>query len=330
VLDEFSGVYPDFQRKPTARRFLNPDNYVQAPDFTQSYNRYSYVWNNPMKYVDPDGEFVFSFLAAIFCPPLLPLAIYFDFLTDTGYDVQKYFLPVAVKVDVSYGYYTGVGVRASFGVPQSLPFSVRGHGSAGYYWENGEVGRGWQFTYGFEVGITPYYVVGSTSYVTPGNPEFNQRTGHMRIGVPGLNLKYENDWFFGMPLGDGGDRYRTAAAKIQIGPFDVGINLFTGDPGLSSVDREYPIDPVTRKKTYIKNIKGDDPDKYRAGIGYIGLGPFRFGNDKERKRHKIQNDLIHDKVMGGWLGDPSPHFRVLETRKNKRYFQFGTGGGYLW
>jgi len=37
-------------------RFLSPDDYVQAPDFTQSFNRYSYCLNNPLIYTDPSGE----------------------------------------------------------------------------------------------------------------------------------------------------------------------------------------------------------------------------------------------------------------------------------
>lgn len=41
---------------PYLARFLSPDNYVQMPDFSQSFNRYSYCLNNPLKYVDPDGE----------------------------------------------------------------------------------------------------------------------------------------------------------------------------------------------------------------------------------------------------------------------------------
>ena len=41
---------------PTLNRFLSPDNYVQEPDNSQSFNRYSYCLNNPLKYTDPSGE----------------------------------------------------------------------------------------------------------------------------------------------------------------------------------------------------------------------------------------------------------------------------------
>ena len=43
---------------PVLGRFLSPDNYVQSPDFTQSFNRYSYSLNNPLLYSDPSGEFI--------------------------------------------------------------------------------------------------------------------------------------------------------------------------------------------------------------------------------------------------------------------------------
>ena len=41
---------------PLVGRFLAPDPFVQAPDFTQNFNRYSYCLNNPLKYSDEDGE----------------------------------------------------------------------------------------------------------------------------------------------------------------------------------------------------------------------------------------------------------------------------------
>ena len=43
---------------PLLGRFLSPDPYVQAPDFTQNFNRYSYALNNPLKYTDKSGELV--------------------------------------------------------------------------------------------------------------------------------------------------------------------------------------------------------------------------------------------------------------------------------
>lgn len=47
---------------PILGRFLSPDNYVQEPDNTQNFNRYSYCLNNPMRYTDPSGDFIFSAL----------------------------------------------------------------------------------------------------------------------------------------------------------------------------------------------------------------------------------------------------------------------------
>ncbi len=40
---------------PVVGRFLSADPYVQMPDGTQSYNRYSYCLNNPLRYTDPSG-----------------------------------------------------------------------------------------------------------------------------------------------------------------------------------------------------------------------------------------------------------------------------------
>ena len=40
---------------PQIGRFLSADPYIQSPYNTQSYNRYSYVMNNPLKYTDPSG-----------------------------------------------------------------------------------------------------------------------------------------------------------------------------------------------------------------------------------------------------------------------------------
>ena len=50
---------------PILGRFLSPDPYVQMPDFTQNFNRYSYCLNNPLKYTDEDGKFFFTIFNAV-------------------------------------------------------------------------------------------------------------------------------------------------------------------------------------------------------------------------------------------------------------------------
>ena len=73
---------------PMLGRFLSPDNYVQMPDFSQSFNRYSYCLNNPLKYTDPSGEF--WWLAAAMFGGVVNVAMNIDNI-DNGWDFLGYF-----------------------------------------------------------------------------------------------------------------------------------------------------------------------------------------------------------------------------------------------
>ena len=50
---------------PALGRFLAPDPFVQMPDLSQNFNRYSYAMNNPLRYVDEDGEFIHIIIGAV-------------------------------------------------------------------------------------------------------------------------------------------------------------------------------------------------------------------------------------------------------------------------
>ena len=50
---------------PALHRFLQPDNYVQDPFNTQNFNRYGYCLNNPLVYVDQNGEFWHLVIGAV-------------------------------------------------------------------------------------------------------------------------------------------------------------------------------------------------------------------------------------------------------------------------
>jgi hypothetical protein len=50
---------------PTLGRFLQADPHIQAPNNSQSYNRYSYALNNPLSFTDPSGYFFKSLFKGI-------------------------------------------------------------------------------------------------------------------------------------------------------------------------------------------------------------------------------------------------------------------------
>jgi hypothetical protein len=41
---------------PQLGRFIQPDSIVPYPVFSQSWNRFSYVMNNPINFIDPTGH----------------------------------------------------------------------------------------------------------------------------------------------------------------------------------------------------------------------------------------------------------------------------------
>jgi len=47
---------------PILGRFLSPDPFVQMPHYPNNFNRYTYAFNNPLKYTDPSGYQNYTFL----------------------------------------------------------------------------------------------------------------------------------------------------------------------------------------------------------------------------------------------------------------------------
>jgi RHS repeat-associated protein len=161
----------------------------------------------------------------------------------------------------------------------------------------------------------------SSSYYSSG--ETSQQLGAVSLRHNDFGFTYQNDYMFGLPA-DGGDRYRTAAAQFSWGDFSAGVNLFTGDPGLNGANRQTEM--IDGKATYKMNGFGDNPNKYRAGVGYVGYGNMRFGSNSERIRNIAQNKFAHDFITGG----KSPYFQVLNINRSN-YFSVGTSHPYtLW
>jgi RHS repeat-associated protein len=307
----------------TTGRWLVPD---PAKQFS---NPYLAMGNNPIINEDPDGRFI-----------------------NQVFDAMEYVSPIVLRPLAHTGTdQRGFGWEVSIGIPKMYGFSYR--------WEYGRLKykRGFGDKSGTEVykgGEVTYFgfvSFGGKRYQGDyGDGEFTQTTGTVTIGVPFKSVRYENDimpwtnndkngltkavgWTLDRanlgftPSADQGDRYRSAGMEMSVYGLSWGFQLFTGDPGFNAQRRQATMLP-NGKEIYTIGDPGTDPDKYREGIKYFGIGPFRFGSNGEWNRHNIQNKFAHDsKVIDYRTGRTVPYFKFLTEVPTKRYFYFGTGGG---
>lgn len=99
---------------PMTARFLSADNYVQLPGNSQSYNRYSYCLNNPLKYTDPSGE-LFGIDDIVFGIALQGMASSMMFAAYEGKNIWKAGAMSLLSSAASYGVGQMFGSVGSFG-----------------------------------------------------------------------------------------------------------------------------------------------------------------------------------------------------------------------
>jgi RHS repeat-associated protein len=349
---------------PVLGRFLNADPYVQAPDNTQNFNRYSYAFNNPLIYTDPDGELAF----------LVPALIVIGKAALTGAAIHAgmYTLSVAMSPggfnnwnwgQFGYAALNGAingaisGAMGHFGMPSwnlgggfsigiqpNLMVSSNGMGfgatvgldygitkwmSAGvdigfnhYFMTTGTEKQNQQlftFGYGLEFGNKKNNVsLYSTHYAASDGS--SQRVGGLGVNIGKFNMRYENDGappFWGI-LGSNKDQYRTAAAQIGWGDWNLRLNMMTG-PGSRNAD----IDEYGSSKYPYGYYKGGGVDNVRLGALSLGYKNYRIGANSEAIRHTFQNQIIHNAI--GQAG-----FKQLDNYWHP-YYHWGTTNRYsLW
>ena len=108
---------------PVMSTFLSPDNYIQAPDFSQSFNRYAYCLNNPLKYTDPSGEsIVLAVLVGAFWSSAMSLAVNFDNIsTDADFVNTVTLGALGGAVGGAAGFVAGGAVAGVLGTEGAIP-----------------------------------------------------------------------------------------------------------------------------------------------------------------------------------------------------------------
>ncbi len=243
---------------PIIGRFFSPDPFVQTPDFTQSFNRYSYCMNNPVMYNDPDGEFLKL--------SMWGLAFVGDFISNVvnGIDnpVQNAWnnaKTIVNGMDNCCRFSKQIGENTTFDVGVS-PFTLSVYGGVSYddgstvtsaglsygvaglngYFYNtftsdnisltmgvggGKNYFGWNVAgtaYGYGLGIGGTRYGDAIGHDGMSNP---QTTGTISVYFKNGSFRIENDYF-----GDKGDRWRTNAWELTVGDYSLGSRIYTNDP----------------------------------------------------------------------------------------------------
>ena len=379
-------------------RFLAPDNFIQDPNNSQSFNRYGYAWNNPLKFSDANGEFLWcaviagaiigatmgaasyasqaiqtgtwnwgKFGLSVFSGALVgavsgavaPVATVATSLADAAIGgfvagfMPSYTIPVgdwsfSISPAIAFGNSAGVGINISAGYDDGN-FSIAGgigvmkYGSYNGFGKNSiEVRKSILLAYDSStngIGIS----FGTNFW----SGDYKQRTGMLGLRGWGGSITYENDGspfdkkpLLGGILGDGHDRYRTAAMTLSYKDFSAGFNLFTGERTSDSYYEKGGADYDTMTQMKMGQILGfgdanggygaklryglveEKGPRYRLGAAYIGWKNYRIGINSDRYiRHSIQNIVAHT-----WIS-PQPGFEVL-SGGIAPYFQYQTRNNF--
>ena len=311
---------------PVIGRFFSPDPFVQAPDFTQNFNRYSYCMNNPVMYSDPDGEFLgIPMLGLAFIGRSIanlidgvenPFGSAWQQATDLVSDMDQCMQfsiplgentsfnfglsPLSFSVNAGFTYYNGSN-SVSFGGGYGII------GPYGYMYGSQDIGFA-NLNFGFGIGNNYYgwntsitrngYGIGygRTFYGNSVGPDGNpnpQITGTPSIYFGNGSFRLENDYF-----GDRHDRWRTNAWELTIGNFTLGSTIYTNDP--KGMGCDHPNDRPSPIWGYNRPAADYDYGAWNPGFVYscpLWIG-WRIGNNVSRigYSHQFFQDLTQNGV----------------------------------
>lgn len=329
---------------------VDPQNQFASP--------YLGMGNNPVMMVDPDGEFIFTVLAAVFAPALLPMAIQADIGWISGgisskqnggsffegamvggmFGIVNGALSMISPIKIPFGQTgfglsiapqlavgtdgLGIGANATVGYEAGL-FKAGVNVGGTYYGSAAGTGKdGFEGRVGYGVGLQgKHFQVGvASTWFFSG--ETSQQTGQMYAGGGKWKLTYENDTWAPVPGLFKADGYEDDKFRTAAMRFDI-----TGG-ALKGVNAGFNLFTGVAKNGVNRNQGPNGTfigaaDKYRMGAIYVGYGSLRIGYNSEKNiRGPIQNGFHN--IFN------YPHFKVLDI-SSKFYGGYYSSNPYtLW
>ena len=355
-LDEFKLIDMNGRMyDPLLARFLSPDPFVQMPDFSQNFNRYTYCLNNPLIYTDPSGEwnwlvgglgFVFGYVSHGLTSgnwgwEALGNGVLTGAMWGVGYTsgVKEAGTSPLLYSAYSAGSSTINSFMPSMNVPIGNNFGLSvspgiGFGTTGFT-AGINAGIGYSdgdFSIGAGVGVgdnhwgwnasATYNGVGVGYGLTyygktqgPDGKSNAQRVANITAYWKGGSFALQNDM---ISLGGDGDRWRTNAFELSIGNFSFGSYIYTND---GKTDSEKQQDENARSPIWGKN-RNKGYSTWKNGQVFsapVWIG-YRRGNQIMRigYSHKVFQDLQQNGIHGR-TGFGNQNFYL-------NYDNFKTGG----
>ena len=333
---------------PVLARFLQPDNFVQAPDNLQNFNRYGYVYNNPLKYTDPSGE-----IAGVVLWPMgyicnlvgnlidgtanpfraaaeqtswsmgiatsaLQVQVYNNGNTSVSAGIDPFALGISATIthrsgDFTYSTSGGIGIGGFYAGGSA---SYESPGGLGISVGGGIAGN--SYSYGGSLslnggGVGYYRTTYGSSSDNPSGTANPQTVGGVSFFGKNWSFRVEND--FKLIGGDGSDRWRTNAWELTVGKWSVGSSIYTNDARGEGEGIDYD---VPNKHGRYKNGQVYSSPLW---VGYrSGNSISRIGFSHTQIQHQQQNILVHKHGIIGLEAPKAPWFT------NYDYFQRGIYG----
>lgn len=295
---------------PIVGRFLSPDLYVQAPDFSQSFNRYSYAINNPLLYIDPSGEF-WQYIVSGLVGGVINWAThgadfnakglaYFGvgFLSGfAGYGASQF-----MSNTIKYGGFINGSLSGAAG-----GFSGGFIGGIGNAWINGA-----DFGYGLKAGLKAGGISGLSGGfiggVTRGFSDFNKGYtfwNGSKVNEFILSPNAEPSYNYNYDYKELDEKLlKRMNNELGVSPKDYKIDKLTTRPG--------ELYEMTGAGTYVNSMTGADVGgvtiQYSTGRSQMHISPY-----------VVSSDAVTFRVVGGHELVHAYHNSIFGTKVVERY-----------